>query len=372
MLVYLLPIVRIKDDTIMADLNHLFEELEQAELQQQTEGAFESDLVSPPEDENHEPFPTSQDDNEDEEDLVAGRDPPAIPLALKEAAAAAAARVSLSPTAASLKTNALQLDTLTTTTTTTRLDHADPLYQELHLWWRHEVHLPELLPWKQDVFAAWQDHLADWEAQYEDQAEAQQEHFVGGRSRDQVHAQAQLHTLVQGLHRLDVQRIRFWMGQLLAVRLHKLQRYHTHYAQQLLEQQHSKNDSSWLSPAEASFVQGYQQLWRRYMHRTVTHAMGRQTAWQSLDEDQAMIPRPPLDSQHVWIRVVQPVVLHHETSMEDDDEEDPERGLLDFPTRIEAQSYQPGTTLIVPYRQVRDFFVSQQQPLRDLPIQVCL
>ncbi|KAL7573943.1 hypothetical protein ACA910_001954 [Epithemia clementina (nom. ined.)] len=239
------------------------------------------------------------------------------------------------------------------------LEEQAAAYQLLKTWWIQEVHAPELLPWNESLVQGWiawldrDNHDNDNDDNDTDQAAA----------TTTTHEQAQLRALLQGIARIDRQRLSFVLSNLLAVRLHKIQLHHLYYVQTYGGRRHedeeeaqeeepghhpSVNTTTWLSAAERDFLLAYHALWTRHMQRTVTDHFP-QSAWKALDEPD-MVPKPNVDA-YCWIRVVRDTVLQHSQHHDDNDPNDVHDDA--YPSQSQ-QRYPAGTTLILPYRQVQE------------------
>ena len=279
-------------------------------------------------------------------------------------------------------------------TNAAHLSNQRQAYQLLQTWWIQEVQAPELLPWQGDLVQGWRHVLEEHQQQQDDLDDDDHDE---NELVHRTHEQAQLKAFLQGVARIDRQRIQYLLHHLLTVRLHKLQRYHTYYWKQLQQQEqqqeqepavtpttpsndpqeeeedtnqeYDKNSTTTTtttttkllqcSPAERDFLHDYHALWKRHMHDTVTQHFP-QTAWKGLDDDTDMIPYPNLD-EFCWIRVSnkEPIHLPVTTtssssssssspySQEENDNHDDDDD--------EWARHDPGTILIVPYRAIQSY-----------------
>lgn len=183
-------------------------------------------------------------------------------------------------------------------------------YVKLKRLWQQELACPELLPLDEETIQEVSEELEQRE-----QAVAELAEQAGD-----------MEALLGSVLKVDTDRAKFMLSDLLRTRLWKIQEHPLHM-RDLVDR---------MSESEVEFLRGYGQLLESHLRRTVLDHVSKD-AFKNLDE-QAMIDRPNLE-QYVFVKVKETSEINSGT------EEEPS-----------VQQHPAGTTLITRYSVVRDLF----------------
>ena len=197
----------------MADLNHLFEELQEQQNEPEEEEVNDSQ-VSAAEDE------ASDEENMDREIIEL---PPAL---------AQAAKGRQQPVEATNEEDD-RLDLKDFAVRGDLYEHAE--YSQLQHWWVQELQAPELLPWNGEIMAPM------LEAAFSEE--------------DEMAASNNLEAILNDIRRVDKERVQFIVANLLQVRLHKIQACPWFYLEQ-----NERLSQSEVSPNES---ENMRRIWKK-------------------------------------------------------------------------------------------------------------
>jgi hypothetical protein len=161
-------------------------------------------------------------------------------------------------------------------------------YTRLYQSWSHECHAPDLLPFPNDILQPIREGLARYQAYMDECAEGE----VDGANENVT-------ALIHSLLRIDAERVKFLVADLLRRRIQKITRHPQHYWTL------SQADDTLLSAAELALLPEYQAAVARHLATTVTDHFP-QAVWRSLDVPARDKPDP---AAFCFIRCLEDVVI---------------------------------------------------------------
>lgn len=147
------------------------------------------------------------------------------------------------------------------------------LYAKLHQQWRQERHCPALLPFDQDMVAAF---LQDFEENQE-----KLDDLMTSSHADEL--------LIGNILQQDLDRAKFVLSDWLTQRLNKMEQHPLHHLQE---------NSEHMSEHEKEHLEAYTEAMKKLLYGTVLNNL--QEAWQTLDKPN-MIDKPDYEGYHFWL-----------------------------------------------------------------------
>jgi len=160
----------------------------------------------------------------------------------------------------------------------------DEDYETIKHLWVQELNCAELLPY-QHVQMEMLMELTEG-----------QEHTLldlqsgNDNSGTDINVDPTLASIAAGICKMDMDRMKFLLSDLLRVRIEKIERYWMHLTTTMNEDEMVQR----MSIGEIEYLQSYAELFRTHLERSVTDGFPKE-AWKKIDEDE-MIPRPNMDT----------------------------------------------------------------------------
>lgn len=228
-------------------------------------------------------------------------------------------------------------------------DGEDFSYSQLKHLWITEKLCPELCPYDTETIDNFKSLLESQEERMYDllSANAEKDQYQSARyyhnRKSQQDIELNMNSLGASMYRMEMDRVRFILADLMRTRLSKIESYPIYFRDATEEYGIGR-----MSPEEVEFLGKYGQLLEKYLHKQVLNHFPKGDMMRKLD-DPEMVDSPNLE-EYIFCKIIENCLITEEPPpSNDDDEEEDQEGM--------PQEYSTGSCLVVKYKLVRDLIM---------------